>query len=516
MSAPADQGLVRDLTDQECAELLDLSRRDVGWWAQEFLGVQLWAPQIQALHSWRDHRETSWSSCNGIGKTYADAVGVLWLGSCWPETTILTTATTMTQARGSLWYEIGKLIAGARRPLGCLDLTTSIKWPHGSRAITVTAPAGGGRHTNKMQGYRGGRTFALGDEANGLEASILEAVNSILTGEGGHLMLTGNPLESGTPFAETFDQPDVEKIETSAFETPNFTAFGVELEDLVSGTWRQKIGGRPLPAPKLITPEWADQLLTKCARNIENPIFVARVRGRFPGSATDTLIPRLWVDAAYEIAKRNRAEWATKPVELAVDVARFGDDESVIAMRRGIWARITDVCQGFDTQEVADLAIRRYRLSGARVVRVDAVGVGGGVADAGRKAGHPFVDVVVNETASNPQDFVSLRDEGWWDLRTRFEHTYRALHREVDQDGQPFYPGIILDGQVDKTLIEDLTAPRYKLPNGRVRIEAKDLTKKRLRGRSPDRGDALMMVFLRDPKAEAKEEALRRDRAMAS
>ena len=71
----------------------------------------------------------------------------------------------------------------------------------------------------------------------------------------------------------------------------------------------------------------------------ENPIYRARVLGEFPDQAEDTLIRLSDIEAATGRDPLMTAEAgssvASPTVVLAVDVARFGSDRSVILRRRG-------------------------------------------------------------------------------------------------------------------------------------------------------------------------------------
>jgi hypothetical protein len=69
-------------------------------------------------------------------------------------------------------------------------------------------------------------------------------------------------------------------------------------------------------------------------KGINDPRYIARVLGEFPKVSNDSLIQPEWIEAAQRRSlPRNR-----KP-HRGIDVARFGDDESVIMQREGSWAR---------------------------------------------------------------------------------------------------------------------------------------------------------------------------------
>jgi pyruvate dehydrogenase (quinone) len=73
------------------------------------------------------------------------------------------------------------------------------------------------------------------------------------------------------------------------------------------------------------------------------------VLGEFPEVGDDTLIPPGWI-----IAARERELPRGLPVELGIDVARFGQDESVIIARWGNVARIVKTLRQRDLMAVGD------------------------------------------------------------------------------------------------------------------------------------------------------------------
>ena len=161
---------------------------------------------------------------------------------------------------------------------------------------------------------------------------------------------------------------------------------------------------------------------------------------------------------------------------MGVDVARFGDDESVAVLRRGGALVELRRWRGLDTMtlagEVAGL-IRQWRPAH---VFVDGVGVGGGVVDRLRQLGFRTIDVNAGARAADESRFANLRVEMWSRLRDWL------------RDG-----GALVAG--DEALARDLVRPTYAFDNrGRLRLESKD--DMRSRGEpSPDAGDALALTF---------------------
>ena len=197
------------------------------------------------------------------------------------------------------------------------------------------------------------------------------------------------------------------------------------------------------------------------------------VRGLFPSQGDKQFISRALVAGAQE---RAVAQDAFAPLAMGVDVARFGDDQSVIYFRHGRDARSMPPVKfkGLDTTQlvarVAELA-DRHRPDG---IFVDGAGVGGGVVDQLRARGYRVFDVQAGAKADDDQKYQNKRVELW------------ARVREWLQIGS-----IVADPQ----LADDLLAPEYDFDNaGRVRLE----TKEKMKGRglaSPDVADALALTF---------------------
>lgn len=494
---------MRRADDREvCRRWIERARREPDFYAYEVFGLRIWSAQTEALCSWRDNRRTSFRSCNGIGKSVLGGVGVLWLGSLWEDTLILTTATTFSQVRGQVWNEIHALAQDARIPLGAELLSTEIRWPHKSRAIGITAPA---HDVSKMQGYRGrgnkARTFILADEAGGISAAILEGLNSMLTGEDSHLLLDGNPTDPTSEFKRTFDRAGVSKIHVSAFTSPNFTRFGITIDDIRRDTWRAKITG-PLPFGGLISPQWVAELYEKVGKDETNPEWIARVLGEFPVSNASGLVPSHWYDAAVALGHLTpveRAEveqvtgrWPDMPRRAGCDVGRSEmGDPSVITTRRGVYCRsAVRVLRGYDSIATARALQEVATEERCDLSNIDEGGVGAGVVDQARAIGMSVNGCMFGASARSAERFANFRAEEFMALRDRFHDAYRASR------GEPVIPGIVLE-QPDEMLGEELATIRWSEDaRGRTVIEPKDETKKRLpKQRSPDRADAMMLTF---------------------
>jgi len=212
--------------------------------------------------------------------------------------------------------------------------------------------------------------------------------------------------------------------------------------------------------------------------------------GDFGAGLKDELnqvIPTEWIRAA-------QARWKPRPpvgvpmCGIGVDVAQGGDDQTVIAPRYDGWFDTLDVTPGKETpdgQAVAGKVVAKRR-DGAEV----AVDVGGGwgadahghlrANDVNSKA-YMGVKKSVRRSADRQFAFYNVRAEVYW----RF--------REALDPSQP--QGSCIALPPDPELVADLCAPTYEIVRPDVlKIEAKDDVTKRI-GRSPDKGDAVVMAW---------------------
>jgi hypothetical protein len=132
--------------------------------------------------------------------------------------------------------------------------------------------------------------------------------------------------------------------------------------------------------------------------------------------------------------------------------------------------------------ETAGLIMAAQRETGASTVKVDEIGIGAGVVDRLRELKCPAVGVNVASAPVEPERFTNLRTELWWNLRELLNPNPRANPNPIALPP-------------DDELLVDLTNVKYRLDSrGRMQLESKDEIKKRL-GRSPDRGDAVVLAF---------------------
>lgn len=446
---------------------------DPVFFVRKCLGRDPWEAQERILHSVLEYPRTAVRSCHGVGKSYTAALTILWFLFS-RRSIVLSTAPTWRQVEKLIWKEVRSAYRKSLVPLGGNLMPKSPEIQ-----IQQDEWYAAGLSTNepeRFQGFHEEHILVVVDEAAGVTEEIFEAIEGVLTSQGARLLLLGNPTAIGGTFYKAFREPGWSTIRISAFDTPNFTAFDITEEDLASGEWEAKIGTLDLPNPKLITPSWAADKYRRWGP--ESPPYQARVLGDFPEQGEDTLIPLAWIEAAME---RWKDMPEGRPVEIGVDVARFGSDKTVIAVRAGWKVLPLEAHSGKDTMETTGLVVRAKSRHGAGAMHVDEIGIGSAVVDRLAELGHKGTGVNVAEAATDPERFANLRSELWWTMRDRLDPNSKLNPNPV---GLP----------EDDELLADLACMTYRFDSkGRIQVESKEDIKKRL-GRSPDRGDAVVLA----------------------
>lgn len=453
-------------------------RADPVLFAHSALAFQCWSKQREIIESVRDHHSTAVRSSHGVGKTAIAAIIVLWfLAAYGPRAMVVTTAPTWRQVRDLLWKEIA---AGCARSRGFYAVPTGTRLEFAPKWYAV------GVSTNQpenFQGYHSPHLLFVVDEASGVKQPIFEAAEGFLTAANAKVLLIGNPTQIGGEYHSAFHTQKslYNTIHVNVFDTPAFTGEPVPkllAQVLPSREWQERM------RVKYRVPEELERGQTPDGKRARiNPVYQVRVLGEFPDQGERVVIPMFEVEnATQREVDPEDAEW---PRVVSCDVARYGDDETVIAVRTGQRVRIADVRQGQDTMATVGLLLRTARelvdpVRGRPVIVVDDAGVGGGVTDRLREVGEfrvvPYN--AANEPAdSNAKEYPNVRSESWFEF------------------AEDWLPELDLDD--DDELYEELCAPEYSIDSkGRRVVEPKDETKKRL-GRSPDKADAVLMAFSR-------------------
>ena len=475
--------------------------------AGEVLRVELWGKQQELLSALPKHRRVAVKAGNGLGKGFSAAVAVLWFLYTHDPAIVLSTAPTFRQVRHILWRQIHSLHRRAPDALGGKLLDTRWELADDRYAMGLSADT-----ADQFQGFHSPNMLIVVDEAEGVSDSIYEAIEAVMTSDGSRLLLIGNPTTVSGVFRRAFheERSIYHCITISALDSPNLLAGRVVVPGLTTARWveeRKEI--------------WGDS----------NPLFRARVLGEFPDQTPDTLIRLSDVESSADRWKAlpppdrktpdaQPSPAPTEPVEglrqaahsesvaggpageivpasatpslpshpapvaavdgevvLAVDVARYGSDRSVILRRRGRQVEEIRTFNGMDTMELAGWVAAAIREFQPAQTCIDEIGVGAGVVDRLREQGFGVRGINVAHPARQKEVFANLRAEGYWRLRELFT----AGHIDIPPDQQ---------------LMGELAALRYSYDSqGRILMESKEGMR---RGGipSPDKADALMLAFV--------------------
>lgn len=198
------------------------------------------------------------------------------------------------------------------------------------------------------------------------------------------------------------------------------------------------------------------------------------VKGEFPNKGSNQFIGK---DTAYAAATREIIPDPGAPLVMGVDVARFGEDKSVIAFRKGRDARSLPwfKFKGVDTVQLASTVADLAGKFNPQAIFVDGNGVGGGVVDNLKAWGYKVIEVQMGASPTDGDMYSNKRVEIWGRLR------------------EWLLTGAIPD---ESELITDLISPEfnYHPVSNRIQLETKEKMKQRGLA-SPDSAEALALTF---------------------
>lgn len=428
--------------------------------AVEVLGITPWSRQADVLRAVAGHHRVAVRSGHKVGKSTTAAIVSLWWVCTRAASRVVLVAPTARQVRSILWREVRRLYRNALIPIGGELHDTpdrGLQFPDGRECIGFATD-----QPERIAGFSGPAMLFVVDEASGVTEDLYEAIAGNLAG-GGRLLITGNPTRTSGTFFDTFNRKSVfwTGLHVSSLETPNASGDGV-------------------PIPGLATKEWADEMLAEWGEI--SPLYEVRVKGEFPSQAENAIISLEIVEAATarhrDAPKSGDAFVALGKLEIGLDPARMGGDESVAIARRGHVALAPNVWRNLDGVQLAAkviaLANDLRQHDETPVIRVDVIGIGASVYDQLR-LNHTVSTIAVNvgESPSAPT-YARRRDETWFVLRDWLKSG-----------------GAIPD---DVKLTGELVAPTYSFTAaGKIQVESKDDMRARLK-RSPDRADALALA----------------------
>jgi phage terminase large subunit len=205
----------------------------------------------------------------------------------------------------------------------------------------------------------------------------------------------------------------------------------------------------------------------------DNPWVMVNILGQFPPASINALLSLEEVEAAMKRHLRpDEYDYAEK--RIGVDVARFGDDRTVIFPRQGLAAFRPVIMRQQRTTLIAGRVARGFNRWGAEMISIDDSGHWGhGVVDGLITAGYPVIPVMFGDPGIDRR-YKDRRTEMWLEGAKAIQNG-AAL---------PYIP----------EMIRELTVPTYSFIGNKFVLEPKDLIKIRL-GSSPDLADAYFLTF---------------------
>lgn len=390
------------------------------------------------------------ASGHGIGKSALVAMILLWSLVTRIDTRGVVTANTEKQLTTKTWPELAKWHRLCSLGSAFIFTATSLYAADTSHEKTwrIDAIPWSLNNTEAFAGLhnKGRRVLVVFDEASAVPDQIWEVTEGALTDSDTEIiwLVFGNPTRNTGRFRECFGKLrhrwQTRQIDSREVEGTN----SKQMEK-----WVEDYG--------------------------EDSDFVrVRVRGVFPRAGVSQFIS----GESIEQAQSRKLEYldAGAPMILGVDIARFGDDQSVIRGRKGRDGKIIRPIKwrGMDTVYSAGRVAEAITAYQPDAVFIDGGGVGGGVVDILKSRGFRVIEVNFGAVARVPTKYANKRAEMWGDMRDWLE------------------TGVI---DADQQLSDDMQSPEYGFDkDNRILLEKKSDMKKRGLA-SPDDGDAFALTF---------------------
>lgn len=390
------------------------------------------------------------ASGHGIGKSALVSMVLLWAIATREDTRGVVTANTEKQLVSKTWPELAKWHRMCLVSHWFIFTATALysAQPDHEKTWRIDAIAWSLTNTEAFAGLHneGKRVILVFDEASAIPDAIWEVSEGALTDADTEILWLafGNPTRNTGRFRECFGR-------------------------LRHRWFNQQIDSRTVEGTNAAQlAKWVDDYG-------EDSDFVrVRVRGVFPRAGVSQFIDVELVEAAQ--TRRLEFDDPGAPLVGGVDIARFGDDESVMRFRKGRNGRAIKPIKwrGMSTVDSAGKiaeAMTRYQPD---AVFIDGGGVGGGVIDILKAQGFKVIEVNFGAKARDERAYVNKAAEMWADVRA-----WLGM-------------GVIDD---DIKLRDDLAGREYGFDkDGRIQLEKKSDMKKRGLA-SPDDADALALTF---------------------
>ena len=435
--------------------------------------------QEEAVCSVRDNRRTSIKSGQGVGKTAGTVWTALWFLFSHENARVVATAPTKRQLNDVMWAEMAKWINKSPLLQAILNKTKTYIYVIGAEDTWFAVAVASARPEN-IQGFHADNLLFIIDEASGVDDSIIEAINGTLTGNNNKLLMLGNPTKAEGAFYESHT------VDRALYHCMTVNA------ETSARTNKENI----------------EAMARKYGR--DSNVYRVRVLGEFPTEGDDVVIPISMVERSI------MTDWEPFDtpihIRIACDVARYGNDKTIISQRVDKKVDILHKKNGKSVTWTANTLLFEFKRTLAKYPKYDGYiymmiddgGVGGGV-----------TDILVEEKKKNPVLYARMmivpmlfgkrltHHRYYWDSTTLWYYTLRDMLSTEDKPD----PDIILPDDPD--LVAQLTTRKYEMRDSQIKVESKDDYKERMGATSPDEGDSVILLVapIKEPrKKERKRE----------
>ena len=416
--------------------------------------------QVDFLDALATKKKLALKACKGPGKTRAISWAIWWWLFTRPHSNVVCMSITGDNLRDNLWPELARVQNDSPLLLNYFSHKGErIEQKEGSNfktwwcsARSFPQNADKTQQANTLAGMHGQFPAVFCDEVGDYPDGVVVAAEGIFANDvDARLVIAGNPTQTEGPLYRvcTRDRYD---------------------------WWVKEITGDPDDPMRAsrISKEWAQKMINDWGR--DNAWVMVNVFGKFPPQQSNKLLGPDEVGVAMQ-RRLDVALFNQDPVVFGLDVARFGDNESVLFRRQGLQTWTPRTWRELDLMTLADQVMREINIINPAAIFVDQTGVGGGVVDRLRQLG---ANVVPVDFGGAPMDsrFADRRSEMWWNMA-----------EWIKRGG-----AIPADG----SLASELVSPNYDFTkNGKVtKLKLEGKSELRKRGiASPDRADALALTF---------------------
>ena len=355
------------------------------------------------------------TSGHGIGKSALTSWLILWYISTRSHPQIVITANTQTQLTSKTWRELSLWHKRAIHSDWFEWTATKFYLKEHPETWFASAIPWSENKSEAFAGTHAENVLVIFDEASGIADSIWEVSSGAMTTPNSMWFAFGNPTRNTGRFRECFGK----------FKH-RWLNFRVDSRDAKM-------------ADKEVIKQWVEDY------GEDSDFINVRVKGIFPSSSSLQFISSDIVDNAI---KNEACNYNNMPFIMGVDVARFGDDQSVICLRQGRKLMFLNKYRNLNTVQLSQYILNLSKGYHGISIFIDGVGVGGGVVDYCKSLGLRIMEVNAGNTAENKERYANKRAEMWDRMREWLKTADIPNDDELRQDLISLEYGYTLKGQI--------------------------------------------------------------------